>query len=412
MTTILYGLGREGRAAAGYLTQHVEGEVLVVEDRGNEPTPEGTIRATRTEASERIAHGTLLLRSPGIPPDDPFLLEAIRRGAAVTTPTGHYLSRHAPPGTVTITGTKGKSTTTALTAAVLRAGGLTAAAYGNIGAPPLGPALPAEAHPVVEVSSYMCHDLPPPADGRWWRAHLVTNLHKEHTDWHGSEGAYRATKLRPYRLDPPCPGLAPRALIEAEGLPSVVRPFEDQVAVERGELVIANVPFDPDEASALPLLGAEGTRSALHAALRDWRGLPSRQAVVETADGRLWVDDALATVPEAAMHALARFGDRPVRLVLGGKDRGQALDRLVGHLATLPDGRAFGFGEVSAQLEGLGVAVHPSMEDAVRAAAADCPEGGVVLFSPAAPSGHPHRNYEERSALFAALAAGATPRPQ
>ena len=83
------------------------------------------------------------------------------------------------------------------------------------------------------------------------------------------------------------------------------------------------------------------------------------------------------------------------------EDRHRALAARLGGLS---DARAYGFGEVAAKLRALAIPTFASLEDAVSAAAADCPPGGVVLFSPAAPSGPPHRDYKERAAIFAALA--------
>ena len=406
---VLHGLGVEGRAACDALAG--SGADLTIVDPGVPDTTPADI--------VRFAPDTLYLRSPGIPPTEPLHARALASGCTVTTPTGWWLATLAPPGTITVTGTKGKSTTTAMLSAILAAGGVSSAAYGNIGAPPLGPHLPREAAPVVELSSYMCQDLLPPSDGRRW-FHLVTSLYKEHTDWHGGEAAYRAAKLRPFRFAPPCPGAAPRAVIASEGLS--VTNLEAALPLEGASLALAggidlralNDAFASPAATlalraaavaAAPLLGA-GLADAVRAAAARWRGLPSRQAQIPSTDGRVWIDDALATVPEATRAALVRFGDRPVRIVLGGKDRGQDYSELAAIIGSLPDAHAYGFGEVAAKLEKVGVAVFATIEDAVRAAARDCPVGGIVLFSPAAPSGPPHRDYKARAAIFAAMAAG------
>ena len=419
-TVLIHGLGVEGRAAAAFFASEgvrplaYDASDAVVADA--EPVTEDAARAA-------LGPGTLYLRSPGVPPPDALYRAALTSGAAVTTPTGWWLARHAPPGTIGVTGTKGKSTTTALTAAALRAGGVTSAAYGNIGAPVLSPELPCEAAPVVELSSYMCADLIEPEGGRRWR-HVVTNLYKEHTTWHGTEAAYRAAKLRPYRFAPPCPGVAPAGLIRAEGLPGAVTAIEDAASLDGTVLRVGDGALALDTLSGafrseglrlaaraaaailLPVLGG-GTLDALAEAGRAWEGLPSRQALVASEDGRVWIDDALATVPEAVAQALDRFADRPVRLVLGGLDRGQDLGPLMARVAGADDVRAYGFGDVAGQVAAGGGAVFAAMEDAVLAARDDCPEGGVVLFSPAAPSGPPHRDYRERSAVFARLAAAA-----
>ena len=397
---VLHGLGVEGRAARTYLAAHEDADVLVVDEAG------------RDAAEAALRPGVLYLRSPGIAPSDPLHAAAIARGATVRTPTGLWLERLAPDGTVTVTGTKGKSTTTAMLAALLGS-----SAYGNIGRPPLDGELPKDEAPVVELSSYMGSDLAAPRSRRW--RHVVTNLYREHTDWHGGEAPYREAKLRPFRFDPPCPGVAPRALVESEGLRGV-EAIEDRVGLD-GSVLSVDVD-ELDLASCGDAFGSPATVLAMRAALAGalpclsdpldraelvagrWTGLPSRQAIVPSTDGRVWVDDALATVPEATEQALVRFGGRSVRLVLGGKDRGQDYARLAARIASLPDTKAYGFGEVGAKLGALGIALFGGMEEAVTAAASDCPPGGVVLFSPAAPSGAPHASYVERAAIFAQLA--------
>ena len=419
-TVLVHGLGVEGRAAAARFA--AIGDEVLTHDAGGGNVP-GAEALDEASAKAALSPSVLYLRSPGVPPGDALYRRACGSGAVVTTPTGWWLAALAPPGTICVTGTKGKSTTTALTAAALRAAGVASAAYGNIGAPPLAPALPSEAVPVIELSSYMCADLVEPEDGRRWR-HALTNLYKEHTTWHGTEGAYRSAKLRPYRFRPPCPGVAPRAVIEAERLPDTVEPIEAAGRLGGTVLVLGARRLDLASlgeaflspglrlaalaAGAIlgPVLGG-ATVDALAEAGRAWTGLPSRQAQVPSTDGRTWIDDALATVPEAAGQALDRFGGRPLRLVVGGLDRGQDLSGFLARLGGLPDARAYGFGAVAGQVADAGWPVFASMEEAVAAARDDCPEGGVMLFSPAAPSAPPHRDYRERSAVFARMAASA-----
>ncbi len=111
---------------------------------------------------------------------------------AVTTPTSLWLAEHGSEGVIGVTGTKGKSTTAALTHHLALAAGRSASLAGNIGVPALDllDSEPAELV-VLELSSYQIADLQ-----RGPEVALYTNLYREHTDWHGSEAAYRADKLR------------------------------------------------------------------------------------------------------------------------------------------------------------------------------------------------------------------------
>ncbi len=110
----------------------------------------------------------------------------------VTTATALWLAEHGPEGVIGVTGTKGKSTTAALAFHLARASGHSAQLAGNIGVPALDllDREPAEVT-VLELSSFQIADLESGPE-----VALITNLFREHTDWHGSEQAYRQEKLR------------------------------------------------------------------------------------------------------------------------------------------------------------------------------------------------------------------------
>lgn len=405
---ILHGTGTEARAAAEFFSGREE--LACFDDNGGQL--EG-LRALTAEEVTSLVPGAIYLRSPGIPPSNSIVTLAARSASVATTPTGYWLANYAPAGTVTVTGTKGKSTTTALTALLFREAGLKSKAYGNIGVPPLARNLPRETYPVVEISSYMAHDLPM-AD----HLHVVTCLFRDHLPWHGGEAAYHEAKLRPFRMG--ARGFAPRSVVEAHGLGTSVRPFESVVtetfevggkAVDLGaeELGFRSGPLRAALAAAVAagsaFLEAPKLRAATERALRSWPGLPSRQAIVASHDGRLWVDDALATIPEASLAVLKRFASRPVTLLIGGLDRGQVFDELARYFDEVTDVRAVAFGPVS---ERIAFAERVAgFEEAIDRAVELTPKSGVVLFSPAAPSAPPFRNWEERAAFFAKKAAAA-----
>ncbi len=405
---LLHGAGREARSAAGYFnTKGIE--PLLYDDGGG--AIEGTRSISLDEAKAAI-EGALYLRSPGVPPTNALVALAAQKAALATTPTGYWLSNYAPEGTITVTGTKGKSTTTALLTQILCHAGLKSAAYGNIGSPLLGPEPVTETHPVVEISSYMMHDLP-----ETHHLHLITSLFKEHTDWHGSEADYRAAKLRPFRQSKPAPGIAPRGVIDSEVLPPSVEAIEDLVQSGTKGLSIggADIDIGPREqgfhqgpmraalclslAAASKVAATADLKPAAEKTIQTWRGMPSRQEIIPTTDGRIWVDDALATIPEATLQALERFQDRDVRVILGGADRGQDLEHLFRAIGRKQTIKAFIFGPI-AQAAPDFVCHVDSMETAITEAAESCPQGGIILFSPSAPSSDPHTNYKERSALL------------
>lgn len=413
---ILHGAGVEARAAALYF-QEMGGDLAVFDDAG--ATIDGVPNISASEAMDRVRDG-LYLRSPGVVPEHELAKAARQKAQLATTPTGYWLSRFAPANTTTITGTKGKSTTTALTSLLLQNLGLASAAYGNIGQPPLGHPLPTETHPVVEVSSFMAYDLPP-AD----HLHVITALYQDHLDWHGTLEAYHEAKLRPFRRDHPARGLARQALIDGWDLPSSVIPLERLVTVKTGSMRIGETPVDLgtedlgfDQGPLQTCLSfaagvgallkdAAAVRGAAEQTLQAWRGLPSRQAVLETRDGRIWVDDTLATIPEATLAALHRFRNKTVVLLLGGADRGQDFSALERYLLEADQVTAIGFDPTAERMGGLTIK-RDTLEEAIDAAASRAEAGTVVLFSPAAPSHHPYKNYQERSAAFARKAKAAT----
>lgn len=410
MTVVFLGAGTEAQAGIRYFKARGETDLFLHDDRSEAALPPA-ITIGLGDAIARSS-GNLLLRSPGVPPTHPLLAGAAAAARLTTTPTGYWMAHYAPPGTVTVTGTKGKSTTTALLAELLQHGGLVAGAYGNIGRPPLDEPLPAASHPVLELSSYMMHDLPQ-AD----HFHIITSLYEDHLDWHGGVEAYHAAKLRPFRRERPAPGLAPRSVIAQHRLPASVRAFEDIVRIDGEKLSVSGSIIDPGPeergfrsgplqkalvaaaATAVRFLGADEAAKAASAAALSFKGLPCRQEIIPSRDGRLWIDDTLATIPEAAVDVLERFSGRDVVILVGGGDRGidyQPLDR---YLAGHPQVMAIGFGPAAKRITGLKLRVE-SLPEAIDAAEERCPKGGVILFSPAAPSSPPFASYKERSALF------------
>src|SRR5690606_18793735 len=131
----------------------------------------------------------------GISPYRPEAAAAAAQGTCFVGGTALWFAGHADARTVCLTGTKGKSTTTALLAHLLRAGGRRTALAGNIGLPLLEvPEDPAPEFWAVELSSYQTGDVA--ASGARPEVAVVLNLFPEHLDWHGSHERYLADKLR------------------------------------------------------------------------------------------------------------------------------------------------------------------------------------------------------------------------
>jgi UDP-N-acetylmuramoylalanine--D-glutamate ligase len=346
----------------------------------------------------------------------------------VTTATSLWLAEAGGVGVIGVTGTKGKSTTAALVHHLARAAGRPAALAGNIGVPALDLLdRPPGELAVVELSSYQIADL---AVGP--EVVVVTNLFREHTAWHGGEEAYRADKLRILGL----PGVRasvlngrdPALRVAAGGAPAPVlygtpegwdaRP--DGLA-RRGRpmLAAAELPLRGEHnalnlCAALAALEAAGLAAPeLPGALAGFAPLPHRLEVVSDRGGVLWVDDSISTTPESTLAALESFADREVVLVAGGEDRGQdyaELGRALADRGAVVIGLPVTGGRLVEAALRAGVppgrtAAALDMEAAVALARRLAAPGGAVLLSPAAPSFHAYRDFEERGDHFRELVA-------
>lgn len=379
-----------------------------------------------------LARCDVVVRSPGVSIHRKELQALRAGGTRVTTATSLWLAEHGPDGVLGVTGTKGKSTTAALAFHLARATGRTARLAGNIGVPALEllDDAPAELT-VLELSSFHTADLQTGP-----QAVLVTNLSREHTDWHGSEDAYREDKLRVLAL----PGVRVRvingrdaglvsALAQMDvdtGVPTVHYGVPDGWDVRdggvalRGELRVAahELPLR-GEHNALNLCGALAALEALAVspslpgALAGFEPLAHRLEPVLERDGVLWVNDSISTTPQSTLAALTSFPDRAIVLIAGGQDRGQDHAELARFLAE-GETTLIGVPSTGARLlEAVAAAGAPptrmlhaaDLEEAVVLARTWARPGGVVLLSPGAPSYDHYRNFEQRGERFRELVA-------
>ncbi len=416
----VWGHGREGRAAVRAAQAAGAAGVLVADSR---PVDAATLPAgvTATADVADLAGCDGVVRSPGISPyrEDARLLA---ERTVVTTGTGIALAEAAAREVpvLCVTGTKGKSTTSALAAAVLTAAGRAAVHVGNIGTPLLDVLLDGvgDRTLVVEVSSYQAAAVPDFA-GRG----ALTSLAPEHLDWHGSVETYYRDKLRVFAA---CPersvvvSAQARALAEQYLDPGqLVGPADVVPADLAARLAPAHLPGAHNRSNvevalaACALMGLDlaATADAVTAAVAGFRALPHRLSPVATLGGVTFVDDTLSTTPVSVLAALDALAGRPVTLVAGGQDRGldyTALARtLVTRrdavaLVTVPDTGARLAADVRREAAGVPVrlAETASLEEAVATAVATTPPGGVVLLSPGAPSYNRFRDFEELAATY------------
>jgi UDP-N-acetylmuramoylalanine--D-glutamate ligase len=370
----------------------------------------------------------VVVRSPGVSIYRDELRGLRDRGVPVTTATGLWLAERGGQGVIGVTGTKGKSTTAALIHHLSRAAGCPAELAGNIGVPALDLLdRPSGELAVVELSSYQIADLEVGPE-----VVAITNLYSEHTDWHRSDAAYRADKLRILGLpgvrvsvlNAREPALADAAATAPDPLlyggpdgwdatPEGVSYRGGRPAVRTGELPLRGEHNALNLCAALTALAAAGLAAPpLPAGLRGFAALPHRLELVADEGGVAWVDDSISTTPESTLAALASFADRAIVLLAGGQDRGQDYAALARELAArracvvgLP---ATG-GRLVEAARAAGVPGERALEaadlpEAVALARGFAGPGAAVLLSPAAPSYNAYRNFEERGDHFRSLA--------
>jgi UDP-N-acetylmuramoylalanine--D-glutamate ligase len=359
----------------------------------------------------------LVVASPALPPSSPYLRAAREAGVIVTTEIRLFVER-CPATVVGVTGTKGKSTTTAMLGEILR-GQFRVWVGGNIGGSllPNLPEIDKTDLVVLELSSFMLEHL----GAMRWSPHiaLVTIVTRDHTEWHGSEQAYVEAKKNVVRYQRPddfavlCAedagsigfASATRARVVPYGVAGR-RPFELRVPGRHNQLN-AQGAF-----AAAELLGA--TWEQAQAALRDFRGLPHRLQLVHESDGGVrYYNDSIATVPEAAVAALESFPPKRVIQIVGGYDKGLPLtamcnalvERAKAVLCIGATGKKIADVMSQAAHHG-GAAVYDcgDLETAMRMARSVATPGDVVLLSTGCASFDQFTNFEARGDAFAHLA--------
>lgn len=402
----IWGFAREGQATLRFLRERDPClAITVLDDADSIRDVDVPLIGGRASIAAAIGDFDVVVKSPGISLYDPLVLKARANGVQFTSLLNLWFADAPTCRTICVTGTKGKSTTTALIAHILRGVGWNALAAGNIGVPVTE--LPREGldAAVIEVSSYQAADFSGQCD-----VAVLTSLFQEHLDWHGSVAAYRRDKLNLLRH-------ARRSLINSEALAAAGEVL-DLNRLNHGtfapcpELRISNRylarPHNLSNlAGALAVVRSLGADAA--AALRaaeDFPPLPHRQQEIGEVDGVLYVDDSISTTPEATIAALEVYRDRAVTVIIGGHDRGIDYGALVSRLQTEPrpsvvlvdasGTRIHDQLESSARIRLVG-----SMSEAVAQAREMTPRGGVILLSPAAPSYGRYRSFIERGKDFA-----------
>ncbi len=397
----IWGFGREGRAAMRFLQERIPDVALTIfDDAVDQVAAEGLpMIQGRAAIAAVIGHCDVVVKSPGISLYDPLVRQSQAAGVRFTSLLNLWFADQPTACTICVTGTKGKSTTAALIAHILRRTGRNSELAGNIGVPVTE--LPRENLDcaVIEVSSYQAADF----DGLCDVA-VLTMLAQEHLDWHGSVAIYQRDKLNLLRH-------ARHVIVNADarGAASDMRNatfFDPCPDTSVPNSYLARPHNLSNLSAALAVAEYIGIdRAAALGAVDDFQPLAHRQQEIGEIDGVLYVDDSISTTPESAVAALEVYRDRAVSIIAGGHDRGIDYSVLIDRLRATPPNAVILLDasgrRIYHELASLaGVHFVHSMSEAVTLARTVTPRGGVVLLSPAAPSYGTYRSYIERGADF------------
>jgi len=438
---LVVGLGKSGVASALFLKAHgarvtvsdtksgdeLRNEIPVLLDHG--------ITVETGGHGERTFHGQdLIVVSPGVPVDAPPLVQARALSEAVIGEI-ELAAQFLPGPIVAITGSNGKTTTTALTGEIMTAAGFPALVGGNIGTPAISLAERAQPETVIvlEVSSFQLETIQTFRP----KVAVVLNVTPDHLDRHRTLEAYVDAKARIFENqqgsdfavlnadDPTCVAMAARTQAQ-------VFWFSRQKEVQQGAWVRdGNILFRDGvgqkeimQVSEIPLKGAHNLENVLAAvcagalmgcapekirqAVRDFKAVEHRLEFVATIRGVDYYNDSKATNVDATMKALESFPAN-ILLILGGKDKGSdytvlndLLRQRVKRVYTIGAAAA----KIESQIKGVEVVHAETLENALRKASAVAQPGDVVLLAPACASFDQFKSYEHRGQVFKEIVRG------
>jgi UDP-N-acetylmuramoylalanine--D-glutamate ligase len=425
---LVVGLGNSGRAAASALLER--GASVTVTESRSDPQLEEVASRLRARGAEvelgghALATGAeLAILSPGIPPTSEVVKELKRRGIETWSEV-ELAYRICDRDFLAVTGTNGKTTTTALLAAILRAAGHDSEPAGNIGKPLVEAVTesPQGAPIAVELSSFQLATI----DRFRPRVAVVLNIAEDHTRWHGSKQAYAAAKARITEnqdaSDHFLPNAEDPAVLQIE-TDATIAPFSAYQVPEggigrRGDAIEWNG-AEVLRVEDITLPGVAGLEDAIAAAgaalvygidpravvrgIKGFRPLGHRLEVVAEFDGITFVDDSKATNAHATLAAVR--GLKNVVLIAGGDAKGMDLSALAETVPPVTAVVTLGrdADRVREVFEGLvPVEGAKDMEQAVALASRHAEPGGSVLLSPACASLDMYESYAARGEHFAA----------
>ena len=431
MSVLVIGAGKSGVAAANFLADTER--VVLTDSKPNPDLPyeldDRVVHAFGSQDEALLDDVHEIVVSPGVPMTIPLL----QRAAAMAIPVIGEIelaARYLKGTIVAITGSNGKSTTTALIGEILRVAGRQPIVAGNIGEPLISSIDPEKPRTyVLELSSFQLETV----DAFHAHIALLLNITPDHMDRYRTFDDYAAAKYRIFRNQTESDVAIVNAIERREyprhWVPKVWR-FSAAQRVEQGafldgdDLVLC---LDGVERriprTALKLEGVANVENALAAwlaaravgvddvdvqiAFGTFGGLPHRMVLVRERDGVRWVNDSKGTNVDATLKSLESFAPQSVLLILGGKDKAGEFERMRDLVkektrAVLTIGAAAK--RIGEALDGTADIVPlDDMQHAIEWAAQHAKSGETVLLSPACASFDQYRNFEHRGEHFEEL---------
>ena len=404
---LVVGLARAGSAAAAALLD-VGADVVAF---SLDETPDaGRLRARGVEVHlgrevETLTQGIdLVVKSPGVRADAPLVAAARARGVPIWDEL-ELGARLLPNPLVAVTGTNGKTTTTALLGQMFRAQGRPVEVAGNIGralSSLVGSTDP-DTWVVCEVGVFQLDDM----QVFHPRIGVLVNLEPDHLDRYDDFEDYAATKLRMFALQ-----TADDVAVLPRGFRSVPGDAE-RIEFAGGDALPAEPripgPHNRENAAAATAAArAAGIDDdAIAEALRTFEGVPHRLELVSEAGGVRFVNDSKATNVAAALRAVASFPDDRLHVILGGRGKHEPYEPLA---AAFKSGdAAYVIGEAGEEIAraldaaGVPVVLAGTLDAALAAAVEAAAPSDVVLLSPACASFDQFRDFEAQGDAFRSL---------
>ena len=403
----IWGYGREGKSAHRAIMHFAQPKDIVLIDEYN---------------LSMLHECDIVVKSPGVSLYRKEIIEAQRNSTVFTSCSELYMSNKSlNTFVVSVTGTKGKSTTSSLIYYLLKTAGKDVALGGNIGVCLLD-LLMQEEHDfvVAELSSYQCADFIGSCD-----IAIMTNLFPEHLQWHGSHNQYYMDKChmicqaKQSYINGSCEQIQkmkhfmPKAFFfntpETFHLNNGWFCRGETQLIKRDYLNLIGCHNAENACAVLSVAHQLGIDlSCVQQAFSGFQSLPHRLQNIGCFNGLTFVDDSISTTPETAVAAIHAFDKgQTITLIVGGLDRGQNFDSLITalqpikqrvHLIALPE-TGIKIHEIAC-MNGFNSYLVQTMSDAVRKAYQVTPIDGLVLLSPASPSYNLYKNFEERGLDF------------